>query len=65
MSIRPEEISTILKKQIEEYKSEVEVSNVGTVLQVADGVARVHGVSQAMSGEMIEFPGGIFGMALT
>lgn len=64
MSIRPEEISSILKQQIENYQSEVEVVNVGTVIQVADGVARVHGLSQAMAGEMIEFPGGIFGMAL-
>lgn len=64
MSIRPEEISSILKQQIENYQSEVEVSNIGTVIQVADGVARVHGLSQAMAGEMIEFPGGVFGMAL-
>jgi len=53
-----------LKQQIENYQSEVEVSNVGTVIQVADGVARVHGLSQAMAGEMIEFPGGVYGMAL-
>ncbi len=64
MSIRPEEISSILKQQIENYESQVEVSNIGTVIQVADGVARVHGLSQAMAGEMLEFPGGIFGMAL-
>lgn len=64
MSIKPEEISAILKQQIENYESEVEVANVGTVIQVADGVARVHGLSQAMAGEMLEFPGGVFGMAL-
>ncbi|MDD2400946.1 MAG: F0F1 ATP synthase subunit alpha [Clostridia bacterium] len=64
MSIRPEEISSILKQQIENYESQVEVANVGTVIQVADGVARIHGLSQAMAGEMLEFPGGIFGMAL-
>lgn len=64
MSIRPEEISTILKKQIEDYDNEVDVSSIGTVIQVADGVARIHGLSQAMSGEMLEFPGGVYGMAL-
>ncbi len=64
MSIRPEEISSILKQQIENYQSVVEVSNIGTVIQVADGVARIHGLSQAMAGEMLEFPGGVYGMAL-
>lgn len=64
MSIRPEEISVILKQQIENYESEVEVAKEGTVIQVADGVARIHGLSEAMAGEMLEFPGGIFGMAL-
>jgi len=64
MSIRPEEISSILKQQIENYQTQVEVSNIGTVIQVADGVARIHGLSTAMAGEMIEFPGGVFGMAL-
>ncbi len=64
MSIRPEEISVILKQQIENYQSEVEVAKEGTVIQVADGVARVHGLNEAMSGEMLEFPGGIYGMAL-
>jgi len=64
MSIRPEEISFILKQQIENYEDQVEVANIGTVIQVADGVARIHGLSQAMSGEMLEFPGEIYGMAL-
>ena len=64
MSIRPEEISSILKQQIENYETRVEVSNVGTVIQVADGVARIHGLSQAMASEMLEFPGEIYGMAL-
>jgi F-type H+-transporting ATPase subunit alpha len=64
MGIRPEEISSILKQQIENYDTEVEVAKVGTVIQVADGVARIHGLSEAMSGEMLEFPGGIYGMAL-
>ncbi|MDD2433495.1 MAG: F0F1 ATP synthase subunit alpha [Clostridia bacterium] len=64
MSIRPEEISSILKQQIENYETEMEVAKVGTVIQVADGVARIHGLNEAMSGEMLEFPGGIYGMAL-
>lgn len=64
MSIRPEEISSILKQQIENYQTQVEVANIGTVIQVADGVARIHGLSQAMAGEMLEFPGEIYGMAL-
>ena len=64
MSIRPEEISSILKQQIENYETEIEVAKIGTVIQVADGVARIHGLNEAMSGEMLEFPGGIYGMAL-
>lgn len=64
MNVRPEEISSILKQQIENYQNEVEVANIGTVIQIADGVARVHGLSQAMSGEMLEFPGGVYGMTL-
>ena len=64
MSIRPEEISSILKQQIERYQAEVEVSNVGTVIQVGDGIARVYGLQSAMSGELLEFPGGTIGMVL-
>ncbi|SMB88213.1 ATP synthase F1 subcomplex alpha subunit [Desulfonispora thiosulfatigenes DSM 11270] len=64
MSIRPEEISSILKKQIENYSEQVEVSHVGTVIQVGDGIARVYGLQNAMAGELLEFTGGIYGMAL-
>ncbi|MGE5416750.1 MAG: F0F1 ATP synthase subunit alpha [Acidobacteriota bacterium] len=64
MSIRPEEISAILKEQIERYQSEVEVSNVGTVIFVGDGIARVYGLQNAMAGELLEFPGGTVGMVL-
>ncbi|MDK2822298.1 MAG: F-type H+/Na+-transporting ATPase subunit alpha [Clostridia bacterium] len=64
MSIRPEEISSILKKQIESYDTAVEVSNVGTVIQVGDGIARIYGLQNAMAGELLEFPGGVYGMAL-
>jgi F-type H+-transporting ATPase subunit alpha len=64
MSIRPEEISSILKQQIERYQAEVEVSNVGTVIQVGDGIARVYGLQNAMAGELLEFPGDLVGMVL-
>jgi F-type H+-transporting ATPase subunit alpha len=64
MNLRPEEISSIIKQQIERYKSEIEVVDVGTVIQVGDGIARVYGLEKAMSGELLEFPGGIYGMAM-
>lgn len=64
MSIRAEEISSIIKRQITTYDNKAELSFVGTVIQVADGVARIHGLSQAMAGELLEFPGGIKGMVL-
>ncbi|HBT46378.1 MAG TPA: F0F1 ATP synthase subunit alpha [Peptococcaceae bacterium] len=64
MSIRPDEITSILKRQIEQYQAEVEVAEVGIVTQVGDGIARVYGLDQAMAGELLEFPGGIYGMAL-
>lgn len=64
MNIRPEEISSVIKNQINRYVSRMEVSDVGTVIQAADGIARVHGLYQAMQGELLEFPGGVYGMAL-
>ena len=64
VSIRPDEISAILKKQIEDYDKSVSVSNVGTVLTVGDGIARVYGLQQAMAGELIEFEDGTEGIAL-
>ncbi|HHY27402.1 MAG TPA: F0F1 ATP synthase subunit alpha [Desulfitobacterium dehalogenans] len=64
MNLRPEEISSIIKQQIERYDSAVEVVDVGTVIQVGDGIARVHGLEMAMAGELLEFPGGIYGMAM-
>lgn len=64
MSIRPDEISTLIKSQIEKYKSEIEVAEVGTVIQVGDGIALVHGLEQCMSGELLEFANGVMGMAL-
>ncbi|NGM82272.1 F0F1 ATP synthase subunit alpha [Paenibacillus sp. 7124] len=64
MSIRPEEISTLIKSQIEQYKSDIEVAEVGTVIQVGDGIARVYGLENAMAGELLEFSNGVVGMAL-
>ncbi|WP_139996905.1 F0F1 ATP synthase subunit alpha [Paenibacillus paridis] len=64
MSIRPDEISTLIKQQIEQYKSEIQVVDVGTVINVGDGIARVHGLENAMQGELLEFSNGVVGMAL-
>ncbi|MCM1468273.1 MAG: F0F1 ATP synthase subunit alpha [Alistipes sp.] len=64
MNLRPEEISSVIKEQIKKYSSELEVSDVGTVIQVADGIARIHGLENAMQGELLAFPGDIYGMIL-
>ena len=64
VSIRPDEISNIIKQQIAEYNQDVQVSNVGTVLQVGDGIARVYGLEQCMSSELLEFEDGTIGIAL-
>ncbi|NLL53046.1 MAG: F0F1 ATP synthase subunit alpha [Peptococcaceae bacterium] len=64
MNLRPEEISSIIKQQIERYESALEVVDVGTVIQVGDGIARIYGLEKAMAGELLEFPGGIYGMAM-
>ena len=63
MSIRAEEISALIKKQIEGYQSDIEMSEVGTVIVVGDGIARVHGLDNVMSGELLEFSNGVVGMA--
>jgi F-type H+-transporting ATPase subunit alpha len=55
INIRPDEISNIIRQQIEGYDKEVKVNNVGTVLQVGDGIARVYGLDQVMAGELLEF----------
>ncbi len=62
--IRPSEISSILKEQIKNFGQEAEVSEIGQVLSVGDGIARVYGLDNVQAGEMVEFPGGIRGMAL-
>ena len=64
MSIRPEEISSLIKKQIEQYQADIEVVEVGTVIQIGDGIARVHGLQNVMAGELLEFANGVMGMAL-
>ncbi|MDI3256874.1 MAG: F0F1 ATP synthase subunit alpha, partial [Kyrpidia sp.] len=64
MSIRPEEISALIRQQIENYEAEVEVYDVGTVIYVGDGIARIHGLANVMAGELLEFPNGQMGMAL-
>ena len=64
MNLRPEEISSVIKEQIERYSSQLDVSGVGTVIQVADGIARVHGLENAMQGELLQFPGDVYGMVL-
>ena len=64
MNLKPEEISAVIKEQIKNYKNELEISDFGTVLQVGDGIARIYGLDNCMAGELLEFPGEIFGMAL-
>lgn len=63
-AIRPEEISSLLKERIASYKADIEVADVGTVIQIGDGIARVHGLEKAMAGELLEFQNGVMGMAL-
>ena len=64
VSIRPDEISSIIRQQIEQYDQEIKVSNVGTVLQVGDGIARIYGLEKVMAGELLEFEDGTAGIAL-
>ncbi len=64
MNLRPEEISSVIKEQIKRYENKLEVEDVGTVIQVGDGIARIHGLEKCMSGELLEFPGEVYGMVL-
>lgn len=64
MKLRPEEISSVIKEQIKRYSSQMSVADVGTVIQVADGIARIHGLENAMQGELLEFPHDVHGMVL-
>ena len=64
MNLKPEEISSVIKDPIKRYAAQLEVADVGTVIQVADGIARIHGLDNAMQGELLEFPGEVYGMVL-
>ncbi|NLD19574.1 MAG: F0F1 ATP synthase subunit alpha [Clostridiales bacterium] len=64
MNLRPEEISTVIKEQIKNYKNQLDISDFGTVIQVGDGISRVYGLENCMAGELLEFPGNTYGMAL-
>ncbi|MCG8485086.1 MAG: F0F1 ATP synthase subunit alpha [Clostridia bacterium] len=64
MNLRPEEISSVIKEQIKNYDNRLQISDVGTVIQVGDGIARIHGLAKCMAGELLEFPGEVYGMAL-
>ena len=64
MNLRPEEISSVIKEQIKQYSTKLETSDIGTVIQVADGIARIRGLEKAMQGELLEFPGEVYGMVL-
>ncbi len=63
-NLRPEEISSVIKEQIKNYTAKLETGDVGTVIQVADGVARIHGLNKAMQSELLEFPGEVYGMVM-
>lgn len=63
MNLKPEEISAIIKKQIEKYDDKLEMEDVGTVIEVGDGIARIHGLEKCMSGELLEFPNEVYGLA--
>lgn len=64
MNLKPEELSTIIEQQIKNYKDKIDVEDVGTVITVGDGIATIYGLQKAMAGELLEFPGGVYGMAL-
>ena len=64
MNLKPEEISSVIKEQSKNYETKLETSDVGTVIQVADGIARIHGLENAMQGELLEFPGEVYGMVM-
>ena len=64
MNLKPEELSSVIKEQIKNYETKLETSDVGTVIQVADGIARIHGLENAMQGELLEFPGEVYGMVM-
>lgn len=64
MNLRPEEISALIKAQIKNYENKIELTDTGSVLKVGDGIASIYGLEKAMAGELLEFPGEVYGMAL-
>ena len=64
MNLRPDEITGIIKEQLRSYETKLNLADVGTVITVGDGIANIHGLDQCMSGELLEFEGGVSGMAL-
>ena len=64
MGLNPEEVSSIIRKELEKYETKLEMESVGVVLQVGDGIARIHGLENAMAGELLDFPHGVVGLAL-
>ena len=64
MSIKPEEITAIIKREIGRYEDKIEVVDTGTIIQIGDGVAKIYGLSDCMEGELLEFPNGVYGIAL-
>ncbi len=64
MTIRPEEVASILQQELEQYRGKLKLEGIGTILQVGDGIARIYGLDDCMAGELLEFPGGVMGLAL-
>ena len=64
MNIKPEEITSIIKKEIQRYENQIKTSDSGTIIQIGDGIARVYGLDDCMEGELLEFPNNVYGMAL-
>ena len=64
MALRPEEVASVIKQELEKFKSKMRMESVGTVLQVGDGIARVYGLDDVMAGELVELTGGVMGMVL-
>ena len=64
MNLKPEEISSVIREQMKKYDVQLEVKEAGTIIQVADGIARIYGLSGAMQGELLAFPGEVYGMVL-
>ena len=64
MSLNPEEISKLIKQQIKRYDEELEIDETGTIITVGDGISLIHGLQNAMAGELLEFPGDIYGMVM-